>query len=29
MNYGRLTPIVTIIAHAVYGAILGTFYLPR
>ena len=29
MNYGRLTPIVTIIAHAVYGAILGAFYLPR
>ena len=29
MNYGRLTPIVTIVAHAVYGAILGTFYLPR
>jgi hypothetical protein len=29
MNYGRLTPVVTIIAHAVYGAILGAFYLPR
>ena len=28
-NYGRMTPIVTIFAHAVYGAILGTFYMPR
>ena len=25
-NYGRMTPVVTIIAHAIYGAILGTFY---
>jgi hypothetical protein len=28
-NYGRRTPLVTIIAHAIYGAILGAFYLPR
>ncbi len=28
-NYGRLTPIITIIAHAVYGAILGAFYVPH
>jgi uncharacterized membrane protein YagU involved in acid resistance len=28
-NYGRLTPIITIIGHAIYGAILGAFYLPR
>jgi len=28
-NYGRNTPFVTVIAHAVYGAILGAFYLPR
>jgi hypothetical protein len=27
-NYGRMTPVVTIIAHAIYGAILGTFYVP-
>jgi hypothetical protein len=25
-NYGRMTPVVTIIAHAIYGAILGAFY---
>jgi hypothetical protein len=29
MNYGRATPIITILAHAIYGAILGAFYLPR
>jgi hypothetical protein len=28
MNYGRMTPVVTIIAHALYGAILGAFYSP-
>jgi len=28
-NYGRLTPLVTIVAHAVYGVILGLFYMPR
>jgi hypothetical protein len=28
-NYGRITPIVTLIAHTIYGMILGTFYLPR
>lgn len=26
LNYGRRTPIVTIVAHVVYGAILGGFY---
>ena len=26
-NYGRMTPVVTIIAHAIYGAILGAFYM--
>lgn len=26
-NYGRMTPIVTIFAHAIYGAILGAFYI--
>jgi len=25
-NYGRMTPIVTILAHAIYGLILGAFY---
>jgi hypothetical protein len=25
-NYGRLTPVITIIAHALYGLILGAFY---
>lgn len=28
MNYGRRTPLVTLLAHVVFGAILGTFY-PR
>lgn len=28
INYGRSTPIATLIAHVVYGAILGTFYRP-
>jgi hypothetical protein len=27
-NYGRMTPVVTIIAHAIYGAIIGAFYIP-
>lgn len=26
LNYGRRTPIVTLLAHLVYGAILGAFY---
>lgn len=26
INYGRRTPIVTLVAHVVYGAILGRFY---
>lgn len=25
-NYGRITPIITILAHAIYGLIIGTFY---
>ncbi len=25
-NYGRMTPVVTILAHAIYGAMLGAFY---
>jgi hypothetical protein len=29
VNYGRMTPIVTIIAHSIYGVILGASYLPR
>jgi hypothetical protein len=28
-NYGRNTPLLTIIAHAIYGAILGAFYVVR
>ena len=28
-NYGRYTPLVTVLAHALYGAILGAFYLSR
>lgn len=28
-NYGRITPVVTLVAHTIYGMILGTFYLPR
>ena len=28
LNYGRRTPIVTIIGHLLYGGILGTFYTP-
>jgi hypothetical protein len=26
LNYGRQTPVVTLVAHLVYGAILGGFY---
>jgi hypothetical protein len=26
MNYGRRTPVITLLAHMVYGAILGHFY---
>jgi hypothetical protein len=26
LNYGRRTPVVTLLAHVVYGAILGFFY---
>ena len=29
MNYGRMTPIVTLVAHTVYGLILGAFYALR
>src|SRR5690606_32517937 len=28
MNYGRHTPIVTLIAHMGFGALMGTFYRP-
>jgi hypothetical protein len=28
LNYGRRTPIVLLLAHLVYGAILGAFYRP-
>ncbi|HLJ73367.1 MAG TPA: hypothetical protein VKU62_02185, partial [Thermoanaerobaculia bacterium] len=28
-NYGRATPLVTILAHTIYGIILGLFYVPR
>lgn len=28
-NYGRFTPLITIVAHTVYGIILGLFYVPR
>jgi hypothetical protein len=29
LNYGRRTPISVIVAHLVYGAILGAFYRLR
>jgi hypothetical protein len=29
MNYGRATPLITILAHTIYGAILGAFYVLR
>lgn len=29
LNYGYQTPLATLLAHLVYGAILGTFYRPR
>jgi len=28
-NYGRRTPVVTVLAHMVYGAIIGHFYEVR
>jgi hypothetical protein len=28
LHYGRRTPVVILIAHALYGAILGSFYRP-
>jgi hypothetical protein len=28
-NYGRLTPLVTVVAHVLYGLTLGTFYSLR
>jgi hypothetical protein len=28
-NYGRLTPVVTVIAHVLYGITLGAFYSQR
>ena len=29
LNYGVRTPVSVVLAHAVYGALLGLFYLPR
>ena len=29
LNYGRETPVVAVIAHVAYGAILGGFLSPR
>jgi hypothetical protein len=29
INYGRNTPLVLLVAHGIYGAILGAFYLLR
>jgi uncharacterized membrane protein YagU involved in acid resistance len=29
LNYGRRTPLSVLLAHVVYGAILGAFYQPR
>ena len=29
MNYGRLTPLVTLVAHTLYGVIIGAFYQLR
>ena len=29
LNYGRRTPIAVLLAHLVYGAILGAFYRPK
>jgi hypothetical protein len=29
MNYGRLTPVITLVAHALYGTIIGAFYLLK
>mgnify|MGYP001367797883 CR=1 FL=1 len=26
LNYGRRTPLVTLLAHVIFGAILGMFY---
>ena len=28
-NYGRMTPVITVVAHALYGVVLGTFYTLR
>lgn len=28
-NYGRKTPLVLIVAHAIYGLLLGALYVPR
>ena len=28
-NYGVGTPVATLVAHAVFGAVLGAFYVPR
>jgi hypothetical protein len=28
-NYGRMTPVITVVAHTAYEIILGAFYTPR
>ena len=28
-NYGRFTPVAVIVAHTIYGAIIGAMYLPK
>jgi len=28
-NYGRMTPVIPVFAHTIYGLILGTFYALR
>jgi uncharacterized membrane protein YagU involved in acid resistance len=28
-NYGRMTPLLLVAGHTIYGAILGAFYMPR
>jgi hypothetical protein len=28
LNYGRRTPLAAMLAHLVYGAVLGGFYVP-
>jgi hypothetical protein len=28
LNYGRQTPVISLVAHVLYGVILGAFYRP-